>query len=497
MRRLLFALAVVLLLLPAAAQAKETDDSALRDSGTLVSPAIALVQFQISAFVQDNQTGDIYGYDPDPSKPLQTGAIGTGFFITPDGFLITAAHLAAPTPDQMKATVLHELFMEVGQRTGDCAGDACDAYATGRANDYFLRTTLTGLSTSLVVYTQDLDFTDISPSGLKAEMVASSSVSERDTAVIKVSGDNYPTIPLGDSSQVEVQDPVSIIGYPGIAFNFADAKSTTTPTITTGTITAKKQANGVDVLQTDATAEHGNSGGPMINKAGEVVGIVSFGPTSTTNFMIPSNDVKTVVRRAGVEPHQGKIDKLWEEGLTKYRDGKYGKSIDLFQQCLNLSKVHVGCRDFLKLAQAKPAAKSSFPVVPVAALIVVLGGAAFLTYRKVQSGRPVTVVSSVPAPPVAAIAMESPAAAEPQAAESPTPQPEPEPEETPAPERPVITLDSPTVMPTTAPAQGNGQLQPGTVQVLPTTEAPGRCTKCSGELGTNAHFCPQCGFPVA
>jgi S1-C subfamily serine protease len=77
---------------------------------------------------------------------------------------------------------------------------------------------------------------------------------------------------LGDSSLASIGDPVFVVGAPyGIAH-----------TLTVGYLSARHQRNGVmggfetgELFQTDAAVNQGNSGGPMFNMAGEVIGIVS------------------------------------------------------------------------------------------------------------------------------------------------------------------------------------------------------------------------------
>ena len=93
-----------------------------------------------------------------------------------------------------------------------------------------------------------------------------------DLAVIKIEGDNFPTAKLGDSEKLRVGDWVVAIGnalaLPG------------GPTVTAGVVSALGRIVDVggdsalyDMIQTDAAINPGNSGGPLVNIAGEVVGI--------------------------------------------------------------------------------------------------------------------------------------------------------------------------------------------------------------------------------
>jgi Do/DeqQ family serine protease len=105
---------------------------------------------------------------------------------------------------------------------------------------------------------------------LDAKVVGTDKAS--DLALIKVSASNLHVLPLGNSDAVQVGDVVLAVGNPlGIG-----------QTVTMGIISAKGRSTGSggergyeDFLQTDAPINHGNSGGPLVNTKGELVGINS------------------------------------------------------------------------------------------------------------------------------------------------------------------------------------------------------------------------------
>jgi S1-C subfamily serine protease len=110
-----------------------------------------------------------------------------------------------------------------------------------------------------------------------------------DVALIRVRGDNLPSIPIGDSSKLEVGDIVLAIGYPA-----ALAQS-----VTSGIVGGLHRTNvGIEqhenFIQTDAAVYPGNSGGALVNVNGDLVGINTafIGSTSTNpgvGFAIPVN----------------------------------------------------------------------------------------------------------------------------------------------------------------------------------------------------------------
>jgi len=102
-----------------------------------------------------------------------------------------------------------------------------------------------------------------------------------------------------------------------------NAKSALEATINDGKISAKKQAtSGAPILQTNTAATHGNSGGPVLNDANEVIGLLTFrGDTvggqevSGFSFIVPSNTVMEYVKSAGATNTEGPTDINYREGL--------------------------------------------------------------------------------------------------------------------------------------------------------------------------------------
>lgn len=110
-----------------------------------------------------------------------------------------------------------------------------------------------------------------------------------DIALLKISG-NYDALDLGNSNDVQVGEKVIAIGNPlGLQFSVSE-----------GIISSvhRQGSNGIDgYLQTDAALNPGNSGGPLINKQGKVIGINNFkiGNSENLGFALESNFIKQAV----------------------------------------------------------------------------------------------------------------------------------------------------------------------------------------------------------
>ncbi len=124
---------------------------------------------------------------------------------------------------------------------------------------------------------------------------------DTDLALVKIEGDDFPTLPVGNSDELKVGEWVLAVGNP---FNLNS-------TVTAGIVSAKARqigtsaangqaANIQSFIQTDAAINSGNSGGALVNAHGELVGInaMLYSPTgaySGYGFAIPTSIMTKVV----------------------------------------------------------------------------------------------------------------------------------------------------------------------------------------------------------
>lgn len=115
-----------------------------------------------------------------------------------------------------------------------------------------------------------------------------------DLALVKIEGDDFPAIPVGDSDNIKVGEWVLAVGNP---FNLGS-------TVTAGVVSAKARGLGANpvesFIQTDAVINQGNSGGALVNAKGELVGINAMlvsptGAYSGYGFAIPTSIMTKVV----------------------------------------------------------------------------------------------------------------------------------------------------------------------------------------------------------
>ena len=222
-----------------------------------VTPSVVGVQSTFSSSNGSNNNpmngyGGFFGYGSQGNNGSQgmTG-VGTGIIMSKDGYIVTNAH------------VIYD-----------------DEYGYGEAS-------------SVQIQMSDEETT------YDARIVAYDK--EADIAVLKIDADNLTPAEFGDSSSCEVGEMVVAIGNPlGLQFQ---------NTGTCGIISALDRKvtindNTMTLIQTDTAINNGNSGGPLINSSGQVIGINSAKMSSTYSgeatvegigFAIPMSEAKSIV----------------------------------------------------------------------------------------------------------------------------------------------------------------------------------------------------------
>ena len=126
-----------------------------------------------------------------------------------------------------------------------------------------------------------------------------------DLALVRIDGaTNLPTLPLGDSNRTRVGEFVMALGHP-----FGLEQSVSFGIVSRKGAPLTVAAPGFDFIQTDAAINPGNSGGPLVNMAGQVVGVNSMAARNgSIGFAIPANLVKLLVPQL---VDKGKVEWGW------------------------------------------------------------------------------------------------------------------------------------------------------------------------------------------
>jgi S1-C subfamily serine protease/rhodanese-related sulfurtransferase len=308
----------------------------------LAKPAVALVTARVDAEITMN-----CGKGPVTVKPSPFIETGTGWFIDGRGWLITNAHVVDPV-HRMPPWVLHELKKKAidqacvepvlkaqglmkGQRPDleDQIRRDASARALGSAEVEPEKTLTVLLSNGTVLPAEIKKFSAPLLTDVTGKPVADSG---RDLALLRVKDGTYPAIGL-PTREGQIGDPVHILGFPGVVLSheLLNKSATLEASVTNGTVSGfKVDAIGQDLVQTDAAAAHGNSGGPAVGDDSLLIGVLTFISLSESgsvvqgfNFLIPARDVRTFVQNTEVRPGESKFNGVWAAGVEALLAERY------------------------------------------------------------------------------------------------------------------------------------------------------------------------------
>jgi serine protease Do len=371
-----------------------------------------------------------------PGNPLRQAdakfeATGSGFIIDPTGYVVTNAHVAAPKDDEIKTQLAQiglqnlvnedvKSFQDATASAGFTLPDALQKQLfDADANWIAAHLQITGLTkTFSVALGANIPGVTTSIKLIPGDVVAAGEpIPGKDVAIMKIEQTNLPTIELGDDSSLQVGDKLFVLGYPGQAtfHTLISKESISEPSFTGGQMSARKTATGgYSVIQTDAAVTHGNSGGPVFDSSGRVVGIATFGTLQQGsnaelagfNFIMPATLIRQFVDRSGAKPSLGLFSTLYNKGLDQEAAQHYKSALQTFTEINTLSPGHPYVQQHISLDQAavasgKDKSGGSSPLVPIliaVVLVVLIAGAGFMIWsRRKRSGAASYTGTPVPA----------------------------------------------------------------------------------------------------
>lgn len=272
-----------------------------------------------------------------PENLVETGAggSGSGFIIHPDGVILTSGHVVAPTRDG------EELEREL-RRNGAIAAlvrhfPVDTLRAIHRSDDldrYVAPVAAAGaVDNQQIVNQVELSNGETLPFTIRRYSPA---LTERgtDLAILQIDRKRLPSVPLGDSDAVQVGESIWSVGYPAVASStdeviggWLSRDSDLEATFNPGTITAiKRNVANVPVFQTNVAIYRGNSGGPAVNRDGEVIGISTWGHTNAEQikFLVPVNVARQLLAEAKLPASAGgEFNQHYRAALEAAGNGKW------------------------------------------------------------------------------------------------------------------------------------------------------------------------------
>ncbi len=353
------------------------------------------------------------------SQELMVGASGTGFIVSPDGYIVTNAHvvLAGQNPEDMLVNALfnefaNELYVEAEQYYNIKPEDkeTVVKILLEKFIDYFYQYgQITDVATNYYVLNgvaspgEDLKVKSwlavVKKEGTVFEKIGSEYSWGRDVAVLKVDKTNLPTVKLGDSNAVQPGEKVFIIGYPDTGTSeLFKTESMLEPTVTQGIISARRTLkNGLETLQTDAAINHGNSGGPVFNEKGEVIGIATFGAGPETGieaikFAMPINLAKEYLSELNLKNEVTALDAKYSEALEAFWRKDCYAALPKLKEVLVSYPGHPYAQDYVNACeQAIQAGEISAPLDLgvtglIVSVLVISAALAFYFFKKKEGG---------------------------------------------------------------------------------------------------------------
>lgn len=288
------------------------------------------------------------------TKDLDITMVGSGFIITPDGYVITNAHVVDENDDETKKNFAEQAFQQIMQKDAVELESSMGRKLTeeeGKAlmdanSWYFSQTMEVGDITKEFSVVMGVSKNEkIVPLVIAAKLVTQGQpIPGKDVAILKLSGKHiYPTIRIGNDKDMRVGDQVYVLGYPAVAtfHPLISEESISEASLTRGLVSAKKNMkDGWEVLQTDASITHGNSGGPVMNESGEVIGLATFGSIDQQrgqevqgmNFIVPSTIVQEFLEKKDITPKMSDISLAYEEAMDLFDKSRYKKALEKLKE---------------------------------------------------------------------------------------------------------------------------------------------------------------------
>ncbi len=338
----------------------------------------------VVAYEGENQPGE---------EKVVLGTLGSGFLVNPQGYILTATpavevvKVAGEDPQGIKdKLVLKFVARKLQEENLELTRENFDLWVKEH------QPRVTEMKVRAEVFLSNSE-----KFNYRIKKISPLKGGGNGLVILKIERDNCPVLFLGDSSSLVKDQVVWAVGYPAVVDFWTPGsefeKIQIQPTLTRGVISALNvDYDGLKVIRADVALTPGNSGGPVVNEAARVVGVVFFSQgfrdpfsgepqtPSSVNFLIPVNLAKEFLSGAGIKYNvSSEFTTAYNKLLQAYWKGDYFKAKELMAQVLSYMK---GQPDLEKLQAEILRQTSKVPFLSRMwkkhRILVVLGGLALL-----------------------------------------------------------------------------------------------------------------------
>ncbi len=265
---------------------------------------------------------------------------GTGFFVTENGYLVTASHVVSAKKEDIQAEILDldrqpsamadfrdqlrkSIQSDSGFSVSDAQLDRLSAFFQDWEAKYI---TLDAVDAKYyLAFGANIEAGDhVTATGTRATLVQAEPVyPDRDVALLKADVQSVPALRLA-TREPNAGAADYVVGYPrkGYLQEAAPFNATVPVVLTGGHVRDRIARSNWSAIGTDAEVTHGNSGGPVFDSNGDVLGVISFGTDTSgnapaENYFVPSDVVKELIDKAGVKPNPGTATRAYYGALAE------------------------------------------------------------------------------------------------------------------------------------------------------------------------------------
>lgn len=337
----------------------------------IAQPAVVRIITQVDGkLIVHFSSGDVT-FPQDGSNGYPLGLSGSGTFISAHGDILTADHVVNPPQADLDSFLQQTAAQDVATYMDSTlkanpqvsAATVAQELASGQLNSTSQYDTPQSRAYLSFAFTGPLSATNFQsiPSSVFSNVdriEAQSAVNQKDVAIIHVGNMNdMPMVQLGDSSGVQVQDQLTIIGFPGNGDVSTTPTNLLTSSVNTVSVSSIKTTDtGAPLIQVSGNVEHGDSGGPALDSTGEVVGIVSFGigTQGSTSFLQASNSAHQLVQQLNLNTTPSAFQTAWSQAFNDYSvtsTGHWHKAAQELQRLATTYPQFKGINPYLVYAQ--------------------------------------------------------------------------------------------------------------------------------------------------